>query len=52
MISEAVFSAVMASEAMKMTVRGNIHIDTRVIKVTGFKSEVQLDLWAVEATRV
>ena len=34
----------MASEATKIAVRGNIHIDIRVIKVAGFKSEVKLDL--------
>ena len=49
----------MASEAIKMAVRGNVHIDTRVIKVAGFKSEVKLDLLvcleatkAFEATRI
>ena len=31
----------MASEATKMAVRGNMHIDTRVIEVTDFKSEVK-----------
>ena len=31
----------MASEATKMTVRGNMHMDTRVIKVADFKSEVK-----------
>ena len=42
----------MASEAIKMAVRGNMHIDTRVIKVAGFKSEVKLDLWVcLEATK-
>ena len=35
----------MASEATKMSVKGNNHMDTRVIKVTGFKCEVKLDLW-------
>ena len=34
----------MASVATKMAVRGNIHINTRKIKVAGFKSEVKLDL--------
>ena len=29
----------MASEAIKMAVRGDMHIDTIVIKVAGFKSE-------------
>ena len=32
--------AAMASEATKMEVGGNIHMDTRVIKVFDFKSEV------------
>ena len=31
----------MASEAMKMAIRGNMHIDTMVIEVTDFKSEVK-----------
>ena len=31
------------SKAIKMAGRGNMHIDTRVIKVAGFKSEVKLD---------
>ena len=30
----------MASEATKIAVRGNMHMDTRVIKVADFKSEV------------
>ena len=30
----------MASEATKMAVRGNIHMDPRVFKVADFKSEV------------
>ena len=34
----------MDSEAIKMAVRGNMHIDTRVIKVAGLKFEVKLDL--------
>ena len=34
----------MVSEAIKMAVKGNMHIDTSVIKVAGFKSEVKLDL--------
>ena len=29
--------AAMASEATKMAVRGNMHMDTRVIKVVDFK---------------
>ena len=33
--------AAMASE--NMAVRGNMHMDTRVIKVATFKSEVQFD---------
>ena len=32
--------AAMASEATKTAVRGNIHMDTRVIKVADFKPEV------------
>ena len=32
--------AAMASEVTKMAVGGNIHMDTRVIKVVDFKSEV------------
>ena len=35
----------MASEANKICVKGNKHMDTRVIKVAGIKSEVKLDLW-------
>ena len=34
----------MASEATKMAVRGNLHINTRVIEVTDFKSEVKFDI--------
>ena len=30
----------MASEATKMAVRGNMHMDTRVIRVSDFKSGV------------
>ena len=42
----------MASEATKMATRGNMHMDTRVIKVTEFNSEVSLDLRGhLEATR-
>ena len=36
--------AAMASKAIKMAVKGNMHIDTMVIKLAGFKSEVKLDL--------
>ena len=36
--------ATMASEATKMAVRGNMHMDTRVIKVAGFKYEAKLDI--------
>ena len=36
--------AAMASEATKMSVRGNIHMDNKVIEVTNFKSEVTFDL--------
>ena len=28
-----------------MAIRGNMHMDTRVILVTDFKSEVKFDLW-------
>ena len=28
-----------------MAIRGNMHMDTRVIQVTDFKSEVKFDLW-------
>ena len=42
----------MASVATKMATRGNMHIDTRVIEVTEFNSEVNLDLRVhLEATR-
>ena len=34
----------MASEATKMVVRGIMHMDTRVIEDTDFKSEVKCDL--------
>ena len=36
----------MASKVTKMVVRSNMHMhmDARVIKVAGFKSEVKLDL--------
>ena len=36
--------AIMTSEATKMAIRGNMHIDTRVIEVTNFKSELKFDL--------
>ena len=49
----------MASEANNICVKGNKHMDTRVIKVAGIKSEVKLDLWgclegcqASEATEI
>ena len=32
----------MASEATYLAVRGNMHIDTRVIEVADFKYEVQI----------
>ena len=35
----------MASEATKKAVRGNIHIDTRVIEVADSKSGVKFELW-------
>ena len=42
----------MASEATKMALRGNMHMDTRVIEATEFNSEVSLDLRGhSEATR-
>ena len=34
----------MASEVTEMTVRGNMHMDTRVVEVTEFNSEVRCDL--------
>ena len=34
----------MASEATKLAVTGNMHIETRVIEVTCVKSEIKLDL--------
>ena len=36
--------AAMASEATKLAIRGNMHMDTRVIEVADFKSEVKFDL--------
>ena len=33
----------MASEATEMAVRGNMHIDTRVIEGADFKTEVKFD---------
>ena len=30
-------------QATKISVKGNKHMDTRIIKVSGFKSEVKLD---------
>ena len=35
----------MASEVAKMAVRGNMHIDPRVIEVAHFKYEVKFDLY-------
>ena len=35
--------AAMASEAIKMAVRGNMHMDARVVEVTEFNSEVRCD---------
>ena len=35
----------MASKATKLAVRGNMHIDTRVIEVADFKSQFKFDLW-------
>ena len=37
-------SLVMTSEYTKMAVRYNMHMDTKVIEVADFKSEVKLDL--------
>ena len=34
----------MASEATKMAVRGNMHMDIRVVDVTEFNSEVRCNL--------
>ena len=34
----------MGSEATKMAVRGNMHIDTMVIEVPDFNSEVKFDI--------
>ena len=34
----------MTSEATKMATRGNMHMDARVIDITMFNSEVNLDL--------
>ena len=34
----------MASEATKMAVRGNMHMDTRIVEVTEFDAEVRSDL--------
>ena len=34
-----------ASEATKVPIRGNMHIDTRVIEVADFKYEVRNGLW-------
>ena len=36
----------MMSEATKMAFTGNMHMDARVIEVTEFNSEVNLDLRA------
>ena len=36
--------AAMASEVTKMAVRGNMHMDTRVIEDADFKSELKFDL--------
>ena len=37
----------MASEAAKMAVRGNMHIDSRVIEVAHFKSEVRMGIYHI-----
>ena len=36
--------AAMASEATKTAVRGNVHMEIRVVEVTEFISEVRCDL--------
>ena len=36
--------ATMAQEATKMAVRGNMHMDTRVIEVPNFNSEVKFEI--------
>ena len=36
--------AAMASEAAKMAVRSNMHVDSRVIEAANFKSEVKYEL--------
>ena len=41
----------MASEATKMTLRGNMHIDTRVIEVPDFNSESNMKFGAIEPLR-
>ena len=35
----------MALEATQKAIRANIHINTRVIEIADFKSEVNFDLW-------
>ena len=37
--------AAMVSEATKMAVRGNMHMDTRVIEVPDFNSEGKFEIW-------
>ena len=37
--------ATMASEATKMAVRGNMHMNTRVIEVADFKYVVKCNIW-------
>ena len=37
--------AAMASEVTKIPVRGNMHMDNRVIEDAEFKSELKFDLW-------
>ena len=43
MTYEAVWRPPCSQMAILLDGRGNMHIDTRVIKVAGFKSEVKLD---------
>ena len=34
----------MASEATQMAIRGNMHMDSRVIEVTNFKYQIKFEL--------
>ena len=44
MASEVIYEATIASEATKMAVRGNMHMNAMVIEVGHFKSEVKFDV--------